>query len=248
LGSDRDEPEGGKRVHWEIVLAVGVVVLACGVLACTLGAAGIIFTRRVQPSSGAVMILVPPTRFATVPIPTSTPLPKPTATLVPTAQLPVTATAVPEPTPTARATPTPTASPAPLPSATPTVVVCDNPAALGQIALAPGQAFVCTIDQDQLTQQLDQRPENPCSSANVTFSADGQVDVACRIGLTLRATAVVEASNCRLNVRVVSGTFGFGQLLQRLIDENEAQVPYGQICIDDAEVSEGEITVRGHRR
>jgi hypothetical protein len=127
-------------------------------------------------------------------------------------------------------------------------VVCNDLTTLGRIRLAPGQAFVCTISQDQLTEQLDARPENPCSSTDVTFSGDGQVHVTCRMGLTLRATGVIEASDCRMDLRVTSSTFGFGQILQALIDENEVLVPYDQICVEDAKVSEGEITVWGHRR
>jgi hypothetical protein len=119
---------------------------------------------------------------------------------------------------------------------------------LGRIALAPGQAFVCTIDQDQLTEQLEERPENPCADTNVTFRNDGQVYVTCRMGLTLRATGIVEVSNCRMNLRVTSGTIGFAQLVQGLIDENEALMPYDRICIDEAEVSEGQVTIWGHRR
>jgi len=247
LSSDQDGPE--VRARWEIVLVVGVVVLACAILACTLGVAGILFTRRGQIVPAASPTFVAPTRLATVPVPTRTPTPPPTATPMPTARPSATstATAVPEPTRTARATSTPTDLPA-RPSATPTAVVCDDLTTLGQISLAPGQAFVCSIDQSQLTEELDRRPENPCSSTDVTFGADSQVHVTCRIGLTLQATAIVEVSDCRMNLRIASSTFGFGQLLQGLIDENQELVPYDRICVDDAKVSEGEITVRGHRR
>jgi hypothetical protein len=138
--------------------------------------------------------------------------------------------------------------PSPRASPTPTPVVCDDLTALGRIALAPGQAFVCTIGQDQLTEQLEARPENPCAETSVTFADNGQVVVTCRMGLTLRATAVVEVSGCRMDLRILSGTFGFAQLVQGLIDENEALMPYDRVCIDDAEVSEGQITVWGHRR
>jgi hypothetical protein len=250
VSSNQGEPEGSVQgIRWEIVLVVGVIVLACAILACTLGVAGLLFARRGQTLVATSPTFTAPTRLATVPVPTQTPIPPPTATPVPTVRPSATstATAVPEPTRTARATSTPTDLPA-RPSATPTAVVCDDLAALGQIALAPGQAFICTIDQGQLTEELDSRPENPCSSTDVTFGADGQIHVTCRIGLTLQAAAVVEVNDCRMNLRIVSSTFGFGQLIQGLIDENQELVPYDQICVDDAEVGQGEITVRGHRR
>ena len=131
---------------------------------------------------------------------------------------------------------------------TPTPVVCDDLTTLSQITLAPGQEFVCTIDEEQLTKQLEARPENPCADTEVSFRDDGLVHVSCRIGLNLRATGIVEVSNCRMDLRIISGTFGFAQLIQGLIDENEVFMPYDQICIDDAEVSEGQIMVWGHRR
>jgi hypothetical protein len=126
--------------------------------------------------------------------------------------------------------------------------VCDDLTALGRLTLAPGQEFVCTIDQAQLTEQLEARPENPCADTNVTFRDDGLVSITCRMGLNLQATGSVEANNCRLDLRIISGTIGFARLLQRLIDENEALMPYNRICIDGAEVSAGQITVQGHRR
>ena len=223
-------------VRWEVVFAVGIVLLACCVLACTVGVALVVFSGRPRPLPGVDWLFATPTAVVTVHAPTSTPLPLATTTPTLNPRPQATATAIPEPTREARATP----------PATP--VVCDDLTALGQIVLAPGQAFVCTIDQDQLTKQLEGRPENPCADTNVTFRDDGQVHVTCRMGLTLRATGIVEVRNCRMNLRVISGTFGFAQIVQRLIDENATLMPYDRICIDDAEVSEGQITIWGHRR
>jgi hypothetical protein len=107
---------------------------------------------------------------------------------------------------------------------------------------------VCTIEEAELSEQLEARPENPCADTNVTFGDDGLVTVSCRMGLNLQATGVVEVDNCRMDLRIISGTLGFAQLIQGLIEENEVLMPYDRICIDDAEVSEGKITVRGHRR
>lgn len=249
MSSDQEGPKGGKGVRWGIVLVVGIIVLICAILAVVVGAAGILYSRRGPAGPGTPPSFAPPPALETVPVPTASPTLSPTLTLVPTAQPSATSTttALPEPTQTARVTSTPTALSV-APSATPTAVACNDLTTLGQIALAPGQAFVCTIDQGQLTEQLDARPENPCSSSSVTFDADGQIHVTCRMGLTLRATVAVEVSDCRMNLHILSSTFGLGQLLQGLIDENQGLAPYDQVCIDDAEVSEGEITVRGHRR
>ena len=235
-------------VRWEVVFAVGIVLLACCVLACTVGVALVVFFGRPRPLPDVEWVSATPTRAVTVHAPTSTPLPLATITPTLNPRPQATATAIPEPTREARATPTTTPLPSPRASATPTPAVCDDLTALGQIVLAPGQAFVCTIDQDQLTEQLEERPENPCADTNVTFRDDGQVYVTCRMGLTLRATGSVEVGNCRMNLRVISGTFGFAQIVQRLIDENATLMPYDRICIDDAQVSEGQITIWGHRR
>jgi hypothetical protein len=250
MTSDPNGPRTGRNgVRWEVVFAVGIVLLACCVLACTVGAALVVFFGRPGPLPEVDLLAATPTQEMTIQAPSSTPLPLPTPTPTPSSPLQATATATPEPTPEARATPpTTTPVPSPAPSATPTPVVCDDLTALGRISLAPGQAFVCTIDQEQLTEQLEARPENPCADTSVTFRDDDQVYVTCRMGLTLRATGIVEVSSCRMDLRIISGTFGFAQLIQGLIDENEALVPYDRICIDDAEVSEGQIAVCGHRR
>ncbi len=239
-------------MRWEVVFAVGIVVLACCVLACAVGAALVVFSGRPGPLPDVEPLPPTPTQEVTLQPSTSTPLPPatPTPTPSPPPQATATATkiATASPTQEAAVTPTPTptlAMPAPV---TPTPVVCDDLTALGRIALAPGQEFVCTIDQEQLTEQLEARPENPCADTNVTFRDDGRVYVSCRMGLNLRATGMVAVSNCRMDLRVISGTFGFAQLIQGLIDENEALMPYDRICIDDAEVREGQITVWGHRR
>jgi hypothetical protein len=253
LTSDLNEPRTGKKgVRWEVVFAVGIVVLACAVLACVMGAALFVFINRSGslpdieplPATPTQEIALPatPTQEATLRPPTATPSPFPQATATAT----VMATASPTQEAAAPPTPTPTlAMPVPV---TPTPVVCNDLTALGRITLAPGQAFVCTIDEQQLTEQLDARPENPCADTNVAFRDDGRVYVTCRMGLTMRATGVVEVDDCRMDLRIISGTFGFAQLIQGLIDQNEAFMPYNRICIDDAEVSEGQITVWGHGR
>jgi hypothetical protein len=249
LASDQNgQKVRGDGVRWEVVFAVGIVLLACCVLACTVGVALVVFSGRPRSLPDVEQVSVTPTRTVTVHAPTSTPLPLATTTPTLSQRPQATATAIREPTREARATPTTTPLPSPRASATPTPVVCDDLTALGRIVLAPGQAFVCTIDQDQLTEQLEERPENPCADTSITFRDDGQVYVTCRMGLTLRATGIVEVSNCRISLRVLSGTFGFAQLVQGLIDENEALMPYDRICIGDAQVSEGQITIRGHRR
>jgi hypothetical protein len=132
---------------------------------------------------------------------------------------------------------------------TPTPVVCNDLDALQRMTLLPGQAFVCTFSEQQLTASLRDRPENPCADASVTLTEDGQLRMTCHMGfLVMRATGVVEARNCRMEFRVVSGTAGFAQLVQQLIEQNLAWIPYDRVCIEDAEVSEGQMTIAGHGR
>ena len=132
---------------------------------------------------------------------------------------------------------------------TPTPVVCNDLEAIQRMTLLPGQTFVCTFSEQQLTAQLRDRPENPCADTSVILTEDGQVRVTCRMGFfPMRATGVVTARNCRMEFRVVSGTVGFTQLVQRLIEEHQTWMPYDRVCIDDVEVSAGQIIIQGYGR
>ena len=110
-----------------------------------------------------------------------------------------------------------------------------------------GQRFSCTIGQQDLTDRINQQPDVPCTNVQVTF-ADGEIGLACTVGIRLRATGVTEVENCRVSIRIVKGTIGFTQVVQGLIDEYAQLVPEDLICVEEATVGDGTITVSGYGR
>jgi len=155
----------------------------------------------------------------------------------------------PSPTSTPRpvtATPTHTPSPTPvMPAPTLTPIVCDDIEQIGALCIAPGQSFQCTVRQEQLSAQIAQQPNVPCSEVKVTLD-DGQIAVSCRMGLRLSATGVVEIEDCRASIRVTRATMGFTQIVQELLDENMQLMPYDLICVEQVEIDDGQMTIAGH--
>jgi hypothetical protein len=255
LADERGAPAGKeRRPRWDIAVLIAIAILACCILVVVGGSAAWVLWGRLQ--RGTLLGAIATRRAARVvtSTPSATPaLPAaPTQTATPTQPVRPTAT----PGAPAAATPTvtraaPTATPmraaTPLPTATPTRVVCDGIAGLGGIVLAPGQAFRCSVGEDELNAQLAVQPNLPCRSASLTL-ADGAIQFTCRVGIALRATVALDAADCRASVRVVSGTPGFTQVVQGLIEQYMDMVPYDQVCVERAEVAEQEITVEGYRR
>ena len=151
------------------------------------------------------------------------------------------------PSPTRTSSPTPTSTRRSTRTPTPTPIVCDDLDEIGQLTIVPGQRFACTIGQDALTERINEQPDVPCTDVTVTM-ADGEIRVTCRMGVRLNAVGVVDVDDCRVSIQIVRGTIGFTQVVQALLDANTQLIPYDAICIEQAEVTDGQIEIEGHGR
>lgn len=248
-----EHPKSSSPV-WILYLVAGALVLGC---ACSLGALFLLrqagdlgWMQRVwpwatQPVAAATATPAPSSTAlspsATVTA-TSTPSQVPTATALPTRT--TTATAAPTRTPTRTVVPTAT----PAAQASPTPFVCDSVYELAGITqLAPGQTFVCTLPQQELTDLANDYPDSPCSTARFTMD-DGEITLECRMGLNMQATLSPAVKDCRVAIRVLSGTLGFRQIVQELINTQFNVIRYDSICVDRLDVEDGQLIVGGYGR
>jgi hypothetical protein len=118
---------------------------------------------------------------------------------------------------------------------------------LANIQLAPGQTFQCTLQEQELTDLANSYPDSPCSQTRFTLD-DGEIEMVCRMGLRMRATLGAKIEDCRIEIEVIRGTPGFKQIVQELIATQFDVIEYDTICIDRAEIDDGEILVGGHGR
>jgi hypothetical protein len=236
------------RTFWTVVIGLILALWLCVLLAiASYHALRWLDVSLPSGSTATPAAALPPTRA----LPQATSMPSPTAppsaalpTVAPPAVSPTAPTSTPRP---ATATPTRMPSPPVVPSPTPTPIVCDDIEQIGEMSIAPGQSFRCTVRQEQLSAQIARQPNVPCSEIEVTLD-DGQIAVSCRMGLRLSATGVVETKDCRASIRVTRATMGFTQIVQELLDENMQLVPYDLICVEQVEIDDGQMTIAGHAR
>ena len=115
------------------------------------------------------------------------------------------------------------------------------------MTLAPGQRFECTIREETFNELANSYAESPCSETRFTFD-DGEIQVTCRMGLTMYATLEAQAKDCRLDLRVLSGTFGFKGIVQDLIATQFDAIQYDTICVEQVTVDDGEAYIAGQGR
>lgn len=182
----------------------------------------------------------------------------PTSQALPPATTPTrdqSATATPTLTPTPASTPTPapthtrppTPTPGPTTAASPTPFVCQGIEDLSTMTLAPGQRFECTVRQETLTTLANSYEQSPCSEIRVRFD-DGEIQVTCRMGLTMSAAIEAKAQECRIALRVLRGTIGFKAIVQELIATQFNVIRYDDICVEQVAVDDGEAYVAGQGR
>lgn len=115
------------------------------------------------------------------------------------------------------------------------------------MTLAPGQRFEYTIREETFTALADSYKESPCSQTRFRFD-DGEIQVQCRMGLTMNATIVAQAQDCRIALQVLRGTPGFKRIVQELIASQFDAIQYDTICIEQVNVDGGEVYVAGQGR
>jgi hypothetical protein len=210
------------------VLVVAIAVLACCVLALVGGsAAWLIWGPAVRvpsrPTTTARTVQVRTATPSATPLPQSTPTPSPTQTTEPTST----------PTPQAPAVPTP--------------VICEGIDALNGLSLVSGQAFRCSVTEEELNAALAAQPELPCQPVSLAL-VDGEIELTCGIaGFDLRIAMALEVADCRADIRVVGGAPGLTEFLEDQIAQYVELVPYDQVCVERAEVTAGVATVEGYR-
>ena len=118
---------------------------------------------------------------------------------------------------------------------------------MATIELAPGQAFSCSVTEEELTRLANDYPESPCSETAVELE-DGEIEVTCHIGIKMSATLVAIAENCLNRLEVLGGTMGFRQIVQEIIRTQFDVIQYDTICVDSVVADDGQITVAGHGR
>lgn len=232
---------------------IWVVVLAAvlGGVACVCAAGALLVLREGLPLlPTAPSTTVAQTAFPTQTVPpvvTPSPTPSPTSPPTPTSRPLPTATRTPTATPRPVATPTfsPTATRTSIPSPTP--FVCDGLEGLTILSIAPGQRFECTLTEEQINDELAQQPDLPCEGLDVSIG-NGEVELACTMGIRVWAAGVVGAEDCRLTVNVVRGTFGFRGIVQAQLDEEMQRVPYDRVCVEQVTVGDGVISISGYGR
>ncbi len=239
-----------KAAGWRVFAIVSIVILGCVLLACVGTYVGLALHNRIRNPS---LLATEPTQASSdgPQPPRSTPTSSPTAiarpTRTPTRQATPLPTRTPTAAPTRQATAVATATRADRPSATPTPIVCDDVGALSSLTIAPGQPFTCTIDDQALNEQIAEYPDLPCSELEVRFT-DGEVRMVCKMGIRMTAAGVVEVDDCQASIRIVRGTVGFAQAVQTLLDEYTQLAPYDVVCIEEATLGEGTITISGRGR
>jgi hypothetical protein len=261
------DPERRKR-RWilgGLVIAAWVCVLAC----VGTGLILLIQNRRAGPASTPTATPTPTPGVAAVPTdtspqatatptagatprpatqaPTGTPAHTPTATQSPTGTPAHTATAT--ATAVTTATATATAARTALPTATPTVtpIVCDDLDDMESLTIAPGQRFSCTVTEEELTRKAKEQPDMPCREIAIRLD-DGEITLVCRMGIRMSATGTVSAEDCQLSIEIVRGTIGFAQIVRGFLDTGMELIPYDAICIERAEVSDGQLQIEGYGR
>jgi hypothetical protein len=89
--------------------------------------------------------------------------------------------------------------------------------------------------------------DSPCSETRIALD-DDEIQVQCRMGLTMSATLTARAEDCRLVLQVVGGTFGFTGVVQELIETQFDTIPYDTVCVEEVDVDDGEAYVAGKGR
>ena len=122
--------------------------------------------------------------------------------------------------------------------------MCQGIEDLYGVTLAPGQRFECTIEEATLTDLANSYSESPCSSTRFQLD-NGEIQVTCQMGLTMNATITAQARNCRVELEVVRGTFGFTGVVQNLIQTQFDAVRYDEVCVEEVVIDDGEVYIAG---
>jgi len=117
---------------------------------------------------------------------------------------------------------------------------------LAWIEIAPGQRFECTTHQDAIVKQMKSVEQVPCEDVLVVFE-DGQFSFTCKSRVNITVKGAITAQECELRVDIEGGLVG-GGLMEVLIRTLLKNLPYDRICIEEAALLEGEMTVRGYGR
>jgi hypothetical protein len=120
-------------------------------------------------------------------------------------------------------------------------------AALGWTEIAPGQRFVCTSDQDRVTEQLSNLPNMPCSETSIDFD-DGMFTFRCTMSIPVQAVGMIQVKDCQLDVVIVEGTFGFADAAQLMVDVLLPNLPSEGICFDRVAIDDGQMELAGYGR
>jgi len=56
----------------------------------------------------------------------------------------------------------------------------------------------------------------------------------------------LSVQDCRATMDIVRGTPGFTQVVQTLLDQYVVLLPYDRVCVEEATVGEGVLTVSGY--
>ena len=240
-----------RRVSGWLVFAVVAIVLV-GCLAAVAAGMGILFLIRSRESGPDPRPVDPTVTIRVIRTPTHvllkmpTPQPSPTRT-----QPPALPTRTPTRTqvPSATTTPGPQATAAPTATSslqgTPTPIVCEGIESAASLTLAPGQSFTCSVTDDELVDQIAKVPDLPCSDVQIAFD-DGEIQVSCRMGIRLTAVGELSVQDCRATMAIVRGTPGFTQVVQTLLDQYAVLLPYDRVCVEEATVGDGVLTVSGY--
>ena len=199
-------------------------------------------TPSARVTATAVPVLATPTQAPSAtatPSPTHPPSPTPTYTLPP-------ATSTPIPTATSALPPPATSTPA-LPAATPMPYVCAGLEDLATMNLVPGQRFVCTIRQEELTDLANDYEDSPCSETRITLD-NGKIEVSCWMGIKMSAILETWAEGCRIELRVTRGTVGFTQAVEGLIATYFDVIRYDSVCVEQIVIEDGGAHVAGYGR
>jgi hypothetical protein len=113
--------------------------------------------------------------------------------------------------------------------------------------LAPGQPFECTIQEETFTELANSYEESPCTWTQITLD-DGEIRVQCQMGLTMSATLAAQAKDCRIELQVLRGTFGFTSVVQGLIDNQFKAIRYDEVCVEQVDIDNGEAYIAGSGR
>jgi hypothetical protein len=240
------------------LITMAVIAGLAAVLSCICGLSALFLLRRIDSLPPLISMWQTATPLpALTPAPTPTPQPiqatstrdrtptpaAPTVTPTQYAQ----ATSQPSSTPTHTRLPTSTPAPTPTIAASPTPFVCQEIADLSTMTLAPGQRFECTISEETFNTLANSYPESPCSQTRIRLD-DGEIQVECRIGLTMSAAVEASAQDCRVALRVLRGTIGFVGIVQELIATQLDTFRYDDVCVDQVHVDDGQAFVAGRGR